>query len=128
DTEPSVLLRRLHFDLVGLPPAPEALARFQQRINEAGLDAALAEEVDTLLASPQFGERWGRHWLDVARFGESSGKEANITFPYAWRYRDYVIDSFNRDVPYNRFLEEQIAGDLLPYDGNAERARLLIAT
>ena len=67
-----------------------------------------------LLASPHFGERWGRHWLDVARFAESSGKEANISFPYAWRYRDYVIDAVNADVPFDRFLTEQIAGDLLP--------------
>ncbi|MBL8848248.1 MAG: DUF1553 domain-containing protein, partial [Planctomycetaceae bacterium] len=77
---------------------------------------------------PQFGERWGRHWLDVARFGESSGKEANISFPYAWRYRDYVFDSVAADLPYDRFLREQIAGDLLPYESEAERARLLIAT
>lgn len=128
DANPHTLLRRLHFDLVGLPPAPERMQRFRQRIQSDGLDAALADEVDDLLASPHFGERWGRHWLDVARFGESSGGEANISFPYAWRYRDYVIDCFNADVPFDRFLVEQIAGDLLPYDDNAERARLLIAT
>jgi len=128
DAEPATLLRRLHFDLVGLPPSPEAGRRFLQRIRTNGLDAALATEADALLASPQFGERWGRHWLDVARYAESSGKEANITFPYAWRYRDYVIDAVSADVPYDRFLREQIAGDLLPYRDDAERARLLIAT
>src|SRR5205807_1759060 len=128
DAEPATLLRRLHFDLVGLPPSPEAVDRFVGRVKAAGFDAALAPEVDALLASPQYGERWGRHWLDVARFAESSGKEANISFPYAWRYRDYVIDAVNADVPFNRFLVEQIAGDLLPCDGDAERARLLIAT
>jgi len=128
DAEPQVLLRRVHFDLVGLPPSPEALDRFAARVAKQGLDAALAAEVDALLARPQFGERWGRHWLDVARFAESSGKEANISFPYAWRYRDYVIDSVNADVPFDRFVREQIAGDLLPAEGNAERARLLIAT
>jgi len=128
DAEPQVLLRRLHFDLVGMPPTPKSLARFFERINAEGLDAALAVEVDELLALPQFGERWGRHWLDVARFAESSGTEANISFPYAWRYRDYVIDSVNDDIRFNRFLTEQIAGDLLPYESNAERARLLIAT
>lgn len=128
NAEPEILLRRLHFDLVGLPPAPAALAQFQSRIAAKDLDAALTAEVDELLASPAFGERWGRHWLDVARFAESSGKEANISFPYAWRYRDYVIDSVNADVPFDRFLLEQIAGDLLPHEGNAERARLLVAT
>ena len=75
---------------------------------------ALAVEADALLAQPQFGERWGRHWLDVARFAESSGKEANISFPYAWRYRDYVIDAFNLNIPFDRFTREQLAGDLLP--------------
>ncbi|HUG93256.1 MAG TPA: DUF1553 domain-containing protein [Planctomycetaceae bacterium] len=128
DAAPGVLLRRLHFDLVGLPPSDAARQRFSGRITAHGLETALATEVDALLASPQFGERWGRHWLDVARFGESSGKEANISFPDAWRYRDYVIDCLNADVPFDRFVMEQIAGDLLPYDGEAERARLLIAT
>src|SRR5262249_44277474 len=97
-------------------------------IETDGLDRALATEVDALLATPQFGERWGRHWLDVARFAESSGKEANISFPYAWRYRDYVIDAVNADVPFDRFLVEQIAGDLLPAANDVERSRLLIAT
>ena len=128
DAPPPLLLRRLHFDLVGLPPAPQRLARFAERIDANGLDAALAAEVDELLASPAFGERWGRHWLDVARYAESSGTEANISFPYAWRYRDYVIDATNRDVPFDRFLTEQLAGDLLPYTSPAERSRLLIAT
>src|SRR5690606_29880252 len=98
DAEPAVLLRRLHFDLVGLPPTPGAIRHFLQRVRDNGLDAALEREVDALLASPHFGERWGRHWLDVARFAESSGKEANISFPYAWRYRDYVIDAVNADM------------------------------
>ncbi|MBC8116263.1 MAG: PSD1 domain-containing protein, partial [Candidatus Saccharimonas sp.] len=128
DAEPATLLRRLHFDLVGLPPSPPAVREFLQRVEADGLDMALAAEVDPLLASPHFGERWGRHWLDVARFAESSGKEANISFPYAWRYRDYVIDAVNADLPFDRFLVEQIAGDLLPSNGDVERARLLIAT
>ena len=127
-TEPATLLRRLHFDLVGLPPSPQARQHFLQRIETNGFDAAFEVEVDSLLASDRFGERWGRHWLDVARFAESSGKDANISFPYAWRYRDYVIDCFNNDVPFDRFLTEQIAGDLLPSDSDEERARLLIAT
>ncbi len=128
DADPATLLRRLHFDLIGLPPSPEAISAFQKRIETDGLDAALAIETDVLLTSPQFGERWGRHWLDVARFAESSGKEANISFPYAWRFRDYVFDAVNADLPFDRFLTEQIAGDLLPYDNDGERARLLIAT
>jgi hypothetical protein len=128
DAEPAMLLRRLYFDLIGLPPAPDDIDRFIQRIETGGIDQALEAEVDALLESERYGERWGRHWLDVARFAESSGKEANISFPYAWRYRDYVIDGFNADVPYDRFLVEQIAGDLLPYECDAERARLLVAT
>jgi len=128
DADMPTLLRRLYIDLIGLPPSPAAIDKFVGRVNKEGVDAALSAEVDELLASPQFGERWGRHWLDVARFAESSGKDANISFPYAWRYRDYVIDCVNADVPYNRFLTEQLAGDLLPYDSPQERARLLIAT
>ncbi len=128
DAEPATLLRRLHFDLVGLPPKPEGREQFLRAVQQGSLDVALATEVDQLLASPQFGERWGRHWLDVARYAESSGKEANVSFPYAFRYRDYVVDAVNADIPFDRFLVEQIAGDLLPYDNDKERARLLIAT
>ncbi len=128
DADLSTLLRRLHFDLTGLPPEPGRIDQFAAQAATDGIDDALASRVDELLASPQFGERWGRHWLDVARFAESSGKDANISFPYAWRYRDYVIDCLNADVPYDRFLVEQLAGDLLPYESPEERARLLIAT
>ncbi|NQV26555.1 MAG: DUF1553 domain-containing protein [Rhodopirellula sp.] len=128
DTDLPTLLRRIHFDLTGLPPTPKQIDQFTHRVETAGVDNALAAEVDELLASPQFGERWGRHWLDVARFAESSGKDANISFPDAWRYRDYVIDCLNDNVSYDRFLTEQLAGDLLPYDSPHERARLLIAT
>lgn len=120
DAETVTFLRRLYFDLIGLPPTPEQVAAFSM----ANLEAT----VDELLASPRFGERWGRHWLDVARFAESNGREANLTFPHAWRYRDYVIDAVNADVPFDRFITEQIAGDLLPSKNDAERARLLIAT
>ncbi len=128
DAEPRTLLRRLHFDLVGLPPSPAAVERFLASIEASGIDTALADETDELLQTPQYGERWGRHWLDIARYGESSGGESNVSFPYAWRYRDYVIDAVNADVPYHRFLTEQTAGDLLPFDSDAERARLLTAT
>lgn len=130
--DPLVLLRRVTFDLTGLPPTPERVRRFSAD-REAAKDDAAREVlyvalVDELLASPRFGERWGRYWLDVARYSESSGKDVNILFPQAWRYRDYVIDAFNADLPYDQFLREQIAGDLLPAHDDAERSRHLIAT
>ena len=118
--EPRILLRRIYFDLVGLPPPPG-----QPSIAST---ADYAKLVDQLLSSPLFGERWGRHWLDVARYAESNGRESNLSFPHAWRYRDYVIDALNADLPFDRFLTEQIAGDLLPAEHASERARLLVAT
>ncbi len=124
DAERTTLLRRLSYDLTGLPPTPAELTKFVHDQSSS----AVANAVDRLLASPQFGERWGRHWLDAARYGESTGKERNIAYPYAWRYRDYVIDSFNADKPYNRFLLEQIAGDQLAYKTAAEHNTNLIAT
>lgn len=128
DAEAVTLLRRVHFDLVGLPPSQADAVAFTQRVKAGELDAALAEVVDSLLKSERFGERWGRHWMDVARFAESNGRESNLAYPHAWRYRDYVIDAFNADKPYDRFLTEQIAGDLLSAKNDAERAQLLIAT
>ena len=123
-----VLLRRVHFDLTGLPPSPGQVTAFEKLVEKADLDTALSAVVGELLESPRYGERWARHWMDVARFAESSGQESNLSFPHAWRYRDYAIDAFNDDVPFDRFLIEQIAGDLLPAESDAERARLLIAT
>lgn len=131
DAPPVVFLRRLHFDLIGLPPTPaEAQAFAQAWRGSAGpeREALIRATVDRLLASPHFGERWGKHWLDVARFAESNGRESNLTFPHAWRYRDYVIDALNEDKPYDRFIIEQVAGDLLPAEDSVEKARLLIAT
>jgi mono/diheme cytochrome c family protein len=124
DADPVTLIRRLSYDLTGLPPSPEEVKAFQKDHSSA----AYIKLVDRLLASQQFGERWGRHWLDVARYAESSGPSRNMPYPNAWRYRDYVIDSFNRDVPYNRFIQEQLAGDLLLAATPAEHDRLLIAT
>ncbi|MCH2125103.1 MAG: DUF1553 domain-containing protein [Pirellulaceae bacterium] len=112
-----IWLRRLSFDLTGLPPTQEAIARFS---SDASPDAA-SRLVDRLLAAPAYGERWGRHWLDNVRFAESAGHDGNNGYLYAWRYRDYVIDSFNRDRPYDQFIVEQIAGDLLPQTGQFER-------
>jgi hypothetical protein len=130
DADPRTLVRRLHVDLTGLPPSFEAIEQFAAAC-EQDRSIAVKHLVDALLASPQFGERWGRHWLDVARYGESNGNDGlgrNPTFPHAWRYRDYVIESFNTDTPYNRFLTEQIAGDLLPSDSDEQRDRHLVAT
>ena len=118
------LLRRVTFDLTGLPPTP------------AEIDAFLADErpdawervVERLLASPRYGERWGRHWLDVARYADSNGLDENIAHPNAFRYRDWVIDAFNADKPYDRFVQEQIAGDLMPAAGDDERFGNLAAT
>tara|TARA_R110002096_G_scaffold42144_7_gene113751 strand:+ start:994 stop:3537 length:2544 start_codon:yes stop_codon:yes gene_type:complete len=112
DADRRTLIRRATLELTGLPPRPENIAAF---LADSRPDAdAFAEVVDRLLASPEFGVRWARHWLDVARFGESSGYSRNMLYPYAWRYRNYVIDSFNADKPFDRFIQEQIAGDLLP--------------
>jgi len=128
DATSEVLLRRVCFALVGLPPSVEQRSVFLGRVAAEGIESALGTEVDALLASERFGERWGRHWLDVARYAESSGKETNVSLPYAWRYRDYVIESFNADKPFDRFLTEQLAGDLLPYDDDRQRVELMIAT
>ena len=107
--EPHELLRRVSFDLVGLPPSPEDLARFSADPSPQ----AFAREVDRLLDSPAFGERWGRHWLDLMRYAETHGHEFDYPIPHAWQYRDAVIRAFNADLPYDRFIEEHVAGDLL---------------
>jgi hypothetical protein len=127
DAEKAALLRRLYFDLIGLPPSPAEIDQYLQEAS-AKPQAALEHVVDRLLASPHFGERWGRHWLDVARFAESSGGGRSLLFPDAWRYRDYVIAAFNDDKPYDRFITEQIAGDLLPYNNPKQREQQLVAT
>jgi hypothetical protein len=130
DADARTLGRRLHYDLIGLPPTQAELDAFVGQY-ETDRQQAVERLVDTLLSSQQFGVRWGRHWLDVARYGESNGDDGlgrNATFPHAWRYRDYVVDAFNSDVPYDRFLTEQIAGDLLPAESADQRNRQLIAT
>jgi mono/diheme cytochrome c family protein len=104
------LLRRAYLDLIGLPPTPEEQAAFLADRSSNAWDKV----VDGLLARPEYGERWGRHWLDVARYAESNGYERDGAKPQAWRYRDYVIQSLNADKPYNRFLTEQLAGDEVP--------------
>ncbi len=124
DADKQTLIRRAYFDLIGLPPKPGEVEAFLKDDSPR----AFEKVVDRLLASERFGERWGRHWLDVARYAESSGKEANFTYPHAWRYRDYVIDSFNADKPFDRFLQEQIAGDLLSAKSVEEKREQLVAT
>ncbi|HEY1171763.1 MAG TPA: DUF1549 domain-containing protein [Verrucomicrobiae bacterium] len=124
DADKVTLLRRVYIDLIGIPPTPEQVTAFEQDKDPK----AFEKVVDKLLASPQFGERWGRHWLDVARYAESSGKELNVVYPHAWRYRDWVIQSFNEDKPYDQFLKEQLAGDLLPAKNETDKANKLIAT
>lgn len=120
-------LRRLTFDLTGLPPTSEEIEQFVPAY-EAHPKSAIAAAVSRLLTSPAFGERWGRRWLDVARYAESTGKEVNATYPHAWRYRDYVIDSFQDDKPFDEFLIEQIAGDLLPSDSPEDLIENTVAT
>ena len=113
------LLRRLSFDLIGLPPTPEEVSAFERRFAENAEQALLAE-VDRLLNSQHYGERWARHWLDVARFGESQGFERDKLRDHSWHYRDWVIDAFNKDMPYDQFARWQIAGDVLqPGDPDA---------
>jgi mono/diheme cytochrome c family protein len=118
------LIRRVTFDLTGLPPTVAEVDAFT---NDRAPDA-YERLVERLLASPAYGEKWGRHWLDVARYADSNGLDENIAHGNAWRYRDYVIASFNADTPYNQFVREQVAGDLLPAKSDADRRRQLTAT
>jgi cytochrome c553 len=119
------LLRRATFDLTGLPPTPEEMSQF---LSDERPDA-FEHVVDRLLASPRYGERWGRHWLDVARYADSNGLDENLAYAEAYRYRDYVVRSFNGDKPYDQFLREQLAGDLLPESADeTERLERIVAT
>ncbi len=124
DADRATLLRRISFDLTGLPPTAADVEAFLADKSPDAIDKL----IDKLMATQSFGERWGRHWLDVARFAESSGKTVNFNYPYAWRYRDYVLDSFNADKPFNQFIREQVAGDLLPAENDKQKAEYMIAT
>jgi hypothetical protein len=123
DADRRTLLRRIYFQLVGLPPTREQVAEFLV----AESPDAYERLVDQLLSSPQFGETWGRHWLDLARYADSNGLDENFLFREAWRYRNWVITSVNVDLPFDRFLTEQLAGDLLPFDSIEQRDRQRIA-
>ena len=119
------LMRRASFDLLGLPPAPEDIEAF---LGDAS-GVAYEKLIDRLLASPHYGERWGRHWLDVVRYADTAGETADFPVPDAWRYRNWVIAAFNRDLPYDEFLREQLAGDLLAQQVPMERSQdLTVAT
>ncbi len=111
DADRRAIIRRLYADLTGLPPSIEQQEQFFN--DPAETSVAMEKVVDQLLASPQFGERWARHWLDLMRYAETLGHEFDYPLPYAWRYRDYVIRALNADVPYNQFVREHIAGDLM---------------
>ncbi|MBI1373217.1 MAG: DUF1553 domain-containing protein [Phycisphaera sp.] len=127
DAEPHTLVRRLYYDLIGLPPTPDQVDAFVKEY-ASGAQAAVEQTVDRLLASPRFGEHWGRKWLDLARYADTNGSDFNATFFNAWKYRDYVIAAFNDDKPYDEFVREQIAGDLLPRANNDDKADAMIAT
>jgi hypothetical protein len=124
DADRATWLRRVTFDLIGLPPS---LAEIDAFVADNSPEA-YQKVVDRLLASPHFGERWGRHWLDVARFAESSGGGRSMVFKEAWRYRDYVIAAYNSDKPFDQFVREQIAGDLLKHESDDAEREHLVAT
>jgi hypothetical protein len=124
NADPYSLLRRITFDLTGLPPAPDEITAF---VNDAS-PQGFAKVVDRLLATPAFGERWARHWLDLACYADLADVDGNVVIRDAWRYRDYVVAAFNQDKPFDRFIHEQIGGDLLPATSPAQRREQIIAT
>ncbi len=127
DASPRTLVRRLYFDLIGLPPTPAQIELFLEQAAQ-GQQQAVTALIDELLDSPQFGQHWGRHWLDAVRYAESNGRDVNVVWYDAWRYRDWVIDSFNQDRSYADFVRQQIAGDLLPAANAEQRDQQIIAT
>ncbi|MGV3532033.1 MAG: PSD1 and planctomycete cytochrome C domain-containing protein [Chthoniobacteraceae bacterium] len=124
DADRRTLLRRVTFDLIGLPPTPAEIESFEQ---DSSPDA-FARVVERLLASPHYGERWGRHWLDVVRYADTCGNASDYPIPQAYKYRDYVLQAVNDDLPFDQFVREQIAGDLLPAASEPERQRRVVAT
>src|SRR5690606_13612109 len=124
DASKKVLIRRATYDLTGLPPTPEEIEAF---LADESSDA-FARVVDRLLASDRYGERWGRHWLDVVRYADTAGDNSDCPIPQMYRYRNWVIDAFNRDLSYNEFVRHQLAGDLIPGGTDEQRRERLIAT
>jgi len=129
DADLITLVRRASYGLTGLPPSSAEVQRFlADSQSELGADVAWGRYVDELLSRPTYGERWGRHWMDWVRYADTAGDNSDFPIPQAYLYRNYLIDSFNEDVPYDRFLTEQIAGDLLPYESMEQRNRQRIGT
>lgn len=126
DASRETLIRRAYIALIGLPPTPDQIDAFENSPDDT--PTVFGKLVDDLLQSPHYGERWGRHWLDVVRFAESSGGGRSLMFPDAWRFRDYVINAYNADKPFDMFVREQIAGDLLPYDSHDQKIEQIVAT
>jgi hypothetical protein len=124
DADKRALIRRATYDLIGLPPSPEEVNAFLADDSAA----AFTHVVDRLLESPHYGERWGRHWMDLVRYADTAGDNSDYPIPQAYLYRNYIIDSFNADKPYDQFLQEQIAGDLLPAKTDQQRNEQIIAT
>ncbi len=127
NASPRTLIRRVTFDLIGLPPTPEEVAKFEAAYR-TDKDAAYESLVGQLLASRHYGERWGQHWLDLVRYADTSGDASDFPVPDAYKYRNYVIDAFNEDLPYDEFVRQQIAGDLLEFHDDEQRWRQIIAT
>ncbi len=128
DADPATLIRRASYGLTGLPPTPDEVATWEQQVRLTGLELALAESIERLLAKPSYGERWGRHWMDWVRYADTAGDNSDYPIPQAYLYRNYIIDSLNADVPYDRFLIEQLAGDLLPAASQQQANQQAIAT
>jgi len=128
DADPRTLIRRLTFDLTGLPPTSEETEAFVRACSPTGnRQSAIAAAVDRLLASPHYGERWGRHWLDVVRYADTCGNASDYPVPQAYKYRNYVIKAFNEDKPFDRFIREQLAGDLLNAKLETPNPELVVA-
>lgn len=128
DAEPVTFIRRVSYDLTGLPPTRDEVFRFVEQAEGVGMDIAVAGLVNELLSRSTYGERWGRHWMDWVRYADTAGDNSDFPIPEAYLYRNYIIGSLNSDVPYNQFITEQLAGDLLPANGQEDRNRKAIAT
>lgn len=129
DADLNTLVRRACFALTGLPPTPDEIRDFRElATGSEGTEAAFSDLVDNLLNRPAYGERWGRHWMDWVRYADTAGDNSDFPIPQAYLYRNYIIDSFNADLAYDRFLREQLAGDLLPAETQIQRNRQVIAT
>ena len=128
DASARSLIRRASFVLTGLPPTSSEVRRFVSAVETKGKQAAFSELINRMLDDPSYGERWGRHWMDWVRYADTAGDNSDFPIPQAYLYRNYIVESLNCDIPYDRFLVEQVAGDLLPAESQAERNRLTIAT